>query len=267
MVTLKKAIVLVPLMMLLASSAAQSRQTRLPSIPTGMVEIAQGEYAPLYKSPDGEDSIAVSAFLIDADPVTNQNFLDFVIQNPKWSKSQVSRIFADETYLRHWASDTDIGDAFPTSPVTNISWFAAKAYAKWKGNRLPSVAEWEYVAGAGLHSPDGKSEDGFTTHILNLTNRVTPNTPFLVGLTKPNYWGVRDLHGLVWEWTSDFNSALITGESRADANLERKLYCGSGVVGASDFTDYAAFMRFAFRGSLKAAYSGANLGFRTARSL
>ena len=65
----------------------------------------------------------------------------------------------------------------------------------------------------------------------------------------------------------DFNSALVTRESRADASLERKLYCGSGVVGASDFTDYAAFMRFAFRASLKANYAVPNLGFRTVKDL
>ena len=40
------------------------------------------------------------------------------------------------------------------------------------------------------------------------------------------------------------------------------LYCGSGAVGASDFENYAAFMRYAFRSSLEARYTVANLGFR-----
>jgi formylglycine-generating enzyme len=66
--------------------------------------------------------------------------------------------------------------------------------------------------------------------------------------------------------TLDFNSALVTGESRADAALERTLYCGSGAIGAADFEDYAAFMRYAFRSSLEAHYSVANLGFRGVRN-
>jgi len=51
-------------------------------------------------------------------------------------------------------------------------------------------------------------------------------------------------------------------ESRGDASLERSLYCGNGAVGAADFEDYAAFMRYAFRSSLEARYNVANLGFR-----
>jgi len=54
----------------------------------------------------------------------------------------------------------------------------------------------------------------------------------------------------------------VTGESRADASLERSLYCGSGAAGATDFEDYGAFMRYAFRSSLEARYNVANLGFR-----
>jgi formylglycine-generating enzyme required for sulfatase activity len=87
-----------------------------------------------------------------------------------------------------------------------------------------------------------------------------------VGTTMRNVYGVADLHGLIWEWTLDFNSALVTGESRADASLERTLYCGSGAVGAADFEDYAAFMRYAFRSSLEAHYGVPNLGFRGVRN-
>jgi formylglycine-generating enzyme required for sulfatase activity len=75
-------------------------------------------------------------------------------------------------------------------------------------------------------------------------------------------YGISDLHGLVWEWTLDFNSSLVTGESRGDGSLERSLYCGSGAAGAADFEDYAALMRYAFRSSLEARYAVGNLGFR-----
>jgi formylglycine-generating enzyme required for sulfatase activity len=77
-----------------------------------------------------------------------------------------------------------------------------------------------------------------------------------------NIYGVKGLHDLVQEWTEDFNSALVTGESRADGARDRALFCGSGAIGAADFEDYGAFMRYAFRSSLDARYSLANLGFR-----
>ena len=57
---------------------------------------------------------------------------------------------------------------------------------------------------------------------------------------------------------------LVSGESRADASLERGLFCGAGASGASDFADYAAFMRFGYRASLQARYTTAQLGFRSA---
>ena len=73
------------------------------------------------------------------------------------------------------------------------------------------------------------------------------------------------MHGLVWEWTSDFNSIFLSGESRKDKDTDNNLFCGSGSVNATDLMNYAAFMRYAFRGSLKAKYTTKNLGFRCAQ--
>ena len=111
-----------------------------------------------------------------------------------------------------------------------------------------------------LHHPSG-------TAATERRPRPAPAELPAAGRGPANAWGVRDLHGVVWEWTLDFNSALVSGESRADASLERSLYCGAGASGATDFADYAAFMRFAHRASLEADYTTALLGFRTARSL
>ncbi len=232
-----------------------------------MAHIAEGQYAALYRSPNESDTVSVESFYLDRDPVTNGEYLAFVRENPKWRRSSVPRLFASEGYLRHWASDLTLGRARPDQPVTNVSWFAAQAYARWRGNRLPTVAEWEFVASASVTSPNGRSDPEFLAEVLAMTTKSTPSTLGVVASSAPNYWGVRDLHGLVWEWTADFNSALVTGESRGDAGLERKLFCGAGVIGASDFTDYAAFLRFSYRGGLSAAYTGAILGFRTARSV
>jgi formylglycine-generating enzyme required for sulfatase activity len=83
----------------------------------------------------------------------------------------------------------------------------------------------------------------------------------------PNYFGVYDLHGLVWEWVADFNTAMVTGDARADSGLDRQLFCGSGSEGAKDRNNFPAFMRYGFRSSLKASYTVHNLGFRCAKDL
>jgi len=75
------------------------------------------------------------------------------------------------------------------------------------------------------------------------------------------------LHGLVWEWVADFNTAMVTGDARGYTGLDRQLFCGSGAVGAQDLSNYAAFMRYGFRSSLQADYCVHNLGFRCAQDL
>ena len=83
---------------------------------------------------------------------------------------------------------------------------------------------------------------------------------------EKNGYGVYDVHGLVWEWTADFNSAILSGDAR-DGGADVKLFCGAGASSARNVDDYPAFMRFAFRSSLKANYCIHNLGFRCAKDL
>ncbi|MBT3480577.1 MAG: formylglycine-generating enzyme family protein, partial [Opitutales bacterium] len=143
----------------------------------------------------------------------------------------------------------------------------SRAYARWKGKRLPTVAEWEFVGLASETNADGRKEEGYYARILEWYGR--PNKP--IEQWKPemfrNIYGVYGMHGLVWEWVDDFNTALVTGESRGDSELERKLFCGSGSINSSNFRDYAAFMRFGFRSSLSAEYAIPNLGFRCAKDI
>ena len=75
------------------------------------------------------------------------------------------------------------------------------------------------------------------------------------------------MHGLVWEWSLDFNSVLISGESRKDVDDDSKLFCGSAAIGVTDLMNYAAFMRYALRGSLNAKYALKTLGFRCVKDL
>ncbi len=224
------------------------------------VDIIGGTYIPLY----GRDSsqVTVSDFAMDVYPVTHGEFLEFVIKYKKWQRSEVIELFADGNYLLDWKGDTILGDKISeNAPVTNISWFSAKEYCSCQGKRLPTIDEWEYVAMASETKLDARQESTFNQYILDWYERPKQKNQE-VGSTFKNYWGLYDIHGLVWEWTYDFNSVLISGESRKDVDNDSDLFCGSAAVGASDLMNYAAFMRYAIRGSVKANYAMRNLGFR-----
>ena len=119
-----------------------------------MVLVKGGYYTPLFRQKGNSEKEFVKPFYMDIHAVTNEQFLRFVKANPEWSRSKVKNIFADESYLKDWQSDFNPGkNVNPSAPVTYVSWFAAKAYSKWVGKRLPTLAEWEFVAMAGKNNP------------------------------------------------------------------------------------------------------------------
>lgn len=194
---------------------------------SGMVRIAAGSYQPLY----GTAPRQVAAFEMDAVPVTNGDYLAFVRAHPPWQRSRAPRLFVDETYLRHWAGDLDPGAGAPLdAPVVSVSWFAARAYVKAQRKQLPTVDQWEYVAGLR------------------------------------DAHGVAGLHGPVREWTLDFNSAMAGGDGR-DGSVDRQMFCGGAALGLLRTADGEALQRLAFRASLEARYSVPNLGFRGVRTI
>lgn len=230
-----------------------------------MVVIKGGSYQPFY----GTDSILVEVqdFMLDERPVTNKEFLDFVQKNPKWKRSNVKAVFADKTYLKDWQDDETLPkDADPEAAVTFVSWFAAKAYAKSAGKRLPTLDEWEYVAMADESSKNARDKPTYSAHLINLYNEKNRQKN-KVKLSAPNYWQVYNMFDLVWEWTDDFNSIMTTSDSRTSEFDDKGLFCASAATSTTDVLNYASFMRYAFRSSLKADYTVGNLGFRCAKDL
>ncbi len=229
-----------------------------------MAPIPKGSYTPLY----GRDStqVKVESFLIDIYPVTVSQYVEFLNENPNWRKSQVKGIFADKNYLNGWEDDLHPKSGTRgNEPITSISWFAAKEYCKCQGKRLPTVDEWEYVGMADGKRSDARKNESYNQYILNWYEEPKGKHQE-IGSTFKNYWGVYDMHGLVWEWTQDFNSIMIASESRTGGN-NNNLFCSAAAVGATDLMNYAAFMRYAFRSSVKGNYSVNNLGFRCAKDI
>lgn len=185
-----------------------------------------GAYIPLYSS--DSQKVIVNRFYMDIYPVTNIDYLSFTEKYPEWKKSNIKRLFADTGYLTHWNSDNLFPPYLAKSPVVNISWFAAKKYCECQGKRLPTTAEWEIAARANEKKPDASKDSTFNQWVLNWTSKPNPKILPSIGSTFKNYFGIYDLHGLVWEWTYDFNSALTTGESRGNSSLDNTFFCGGG---------------------------------------
>jgi formylglycine-generating enzyme required for sulfatase activity len=231
---------------------------------TDMVALPAGAYRPLYGLP-GDAPIAVAAFRLDRDPTTRADFLAFVRANPPWRRSAVKGVFADRRgYLLGWRGELDAGDAMDLRrPVTGVSWFAARAYCAWRGKRLPTVHEWEYAAAASATHRDAAREPAFIQAVLTLyATRPRPLPALPAGTT--NRYGLRGLHGLAWEWTADFNSVLVSDDSRGVGVPDHDLFCASAAIGATDPSNYPAFLRYALRAGLTGRATVETLGVRCA---
>lgn len=226
-----------------------------------MRRVGPGSYRPFYAEKNQKKPLLVHAFWLDVLPVTNEQFLAFVRAHPAWQRGRIAALFADAGYLQHWAAPAELGaKARPTQPVTWVSWFAARAYCKARGARLATMDEWEFAAAASESSADGASGPAWRKRILNWYGKPAGAPLPDVASTPANFWKIQDLHGVIWEWVADFQSALVATEGQ-----NRARFCAAGALSAQDASDYAGFMRFAFRSSLRGNYTTASLGFRCAR--
>jgi formylglycine-generating enzyme required for sulfatase activity len=230
----------------------------------GMASIPGGTYRPLYAA-SGSPTVHVAAFRIDRELVTRRDFERFTRDHPAWRRDRIAPVFADEEYLADWT----VGSASEANqPATRVSWFAARAYCAAVGKRLPTTDEWEYVAAASETRRDATSDPAFLQRlaILDASQSATDSHRGF-----RNVHGVAGLHGVVWEWTFDFNRGVASDDSRASGSgidaRDRHLYCASAAIGAADPTNYAAFLREAVRSGLSGRTTLDGLGFRCAASL
>ncbi|MCV6605367.1 MAG: formylglycine-generating enzyme family protein [Porticoccaceae bacterium] len=142
---------------------------------------------------------------------------------------------------------SDIADIMD-HPVVNVSWYDARAYAKWAGKQLPSTHQWEVAARGGLVGKEfvwgdkqlGKGGDngaeyqaniwqGEFPHANNKADGFAGTAP--AGSFSPNGFGVYDMAGNVWEWVDD-KSPMHPPESgyrlqRGGSYLCSDLYCAA----------------------------------------
>jgi len=163
---------------------------------------------PLQETP--AHAVIVQPFLMDRTEVTNTEYAEFVRET-------------NHSAPAHWISNKP---AFGQEmwPVVNVSFDDALSFAAWRSKRdgvsyrLPTEQEWEYAARNGEQSdlypwgPDWKDKAAV----------VKDATPAAVG-SRPegkNKWGVFDLIGNVWEWTSSKVSVYPGNPTKIPASAE-----------------------------------------------
>ena len=204
-------------------------------------------------------SVYVDAFYMDKYLVTNAQYKVFVDANPQWRKDL------------YWKGGS-YPDGKGNHPITRVSWYAAMAYARWAGKRLPTEAEWEKAARGGfigMKYPWGNTIDA---NMANYGWNVRDTTP--VDRYMPNRYGLYDMSGNVGEWCFD------AYDETCYASSPRRNPVAGGQVG-NDFTSVnsnrvlrggswlnsAQCLRVAYRNWFSPAFTSSEYGFRCARAV
>lgn len=175
---------------------------------------------------------------------------------------------------------SDEGWGRGTMPVINVSWHDAQAYVAWltretgRTYRLLEAEEREHVARAGTRTAFWTG-DALTLEQANfdlpIPSRRRPGEAgndvprgrlrtVPVDRFRPNGWGLYNVHGNVWEWTS---SCFDRIEARADPAAR----CAERVAMGGSWNDFAALARSDYRIGFLSTARNTSQGFRVARDL
>jgi len=202
-----------------------------------------------------EHPVAVSAFQMDRTEVTNTEYADFVRETNRPAPS-------------HWAG-TRPPFGQENWPVVNISFDDATAFAGWRSRRdgvtyrLPTEEEWEYAARNGERAdlyPWGMNWKENAAVLKEATPAAVGSHP-----DGKNRWGVVDLVGNVWEWTSS-KTSVYPGNTGVIPDSIRDWITIRGGCYVSDPGPADALVTACMRNFVPASTKNTLIGFRLVRS-
>jgi formylglycine-generating enzyme required for sulfatase activity len=190
--------------------------------------------------------VDLPSFFIDIYPVTNQAYKAFV---------DATR----HSHPLHWSKSGEVPEGYEKHPVVGVNYFDASAYAAWKGRRMPTEQEWE-KASRGTKGLRWPWSNVFDKSKANVGRRQT--SPVGAYPEGRNAYGLYDMAGNVWEWTSTWYAPYPDAPpNRAILRFLNDTYLS--VRGGSTSSDMGS-ARGADRGIGKPNESSRELGFRTA---
>jgi iron(II)-dependent oxidoreductase len=159
------------------------------------VLIAKGEFNMGKNSANPSDwqpehVVGIDSFYLDQYEVTNQEYFDYC--------KAVNHALPIFWGMKEFRCGLD----YPEYPVVGVSNYDAEQYAQWVHKRLPTEAEWEYAARGGLVDNSFPNGNTIDSTLANYGKKY--NGLLHVGSFPPNKFGLFDMAGNVWEWTSDF---------------------------------------------------------------
>lgn len=151
------------------------------------------------------------------------------------------------------------------TPVVNLSWYDAYVCAYKVGCRLPTEAEWEFMARAGTTTKwcfgdDVNQLKDYANYVYDV-EKINSST-WKVGTGKPNNWGIYDVHGNVWEWCQDWFGEYSTGKQENPRGIE---FGTSKVRRGGGHAYHALGCRCAFRWGNDPTYKFKDIGVRFAK--
>ena len=273
---LKRIVGVLIITILLGCSTAQPQLT-VPwdtHAPEGMVLIPAGEFemGSNHQHPNERPAhtVYVDAFYMDIYETTNAQFKVFIDENPQWQKHNIKAEYHDGYYLRLWD-----GNNYPKGqanyPVIYVSWYAAMAYAKWIGKRLPTEAEWEKAARGGLVNKTYPWGDKIDDTRANYARHI--NSPIAVGQYQPNGYGLYDMAGNVSEWCLDeydknfyaqsvYKNPFSNGARDVVINNFKIIKKKNRVLRGGSWSDNGVFLRVTYRDWGPQEYASVFRGFR-----
>ncbi|PJF29128.1 MAG: hypothetical protein CUN52_09955 [Phototrophicales bacterium] len=146
-------------------------------------------------------------------------------------------------------------------PIHNITWFEARDFCALRGGRLPTEAEWEYVARGPNNQVYPWGDDFEADNLIYDGNSDGKTAPVGSRPSGASWVGAMDMSGNVWEWVSSLYEPYpyTDNSERADDENERVLRGGS-------WLDTAEFVRASYRDRSIPTGGGDIIGFRCVRA-
>ena len=150
-------------------------------------------------------------------------------------------------------------EAAANHPVVGVSWDKANEFAKSKGGRLPTEAEWEYAARGGNKSKSYIYSGGNDLDEVGWYNGDSERKTYTVGQKKANELGIYDMSGNVYEWCSDsydsYPAGAVINPNNTTGGVNRNNRGGAYIKDAQE-------CRVAARSNNQPQYKYRNIGFR-----